>query len=107
MAGRLAYARHGRADPREETMAITFEVSKVARTMSALRIPDDGPTRTLQGVPVEAMGASGGAWLPTAGNAFLRAVHAAYALHYPLVLTPDAVWLSIAQGFAAHVNVNA
>lgn len=26
--------------------------------------------------------------------------------HYPLVLTPDTVWLCIAQGFANHVNVN-
>ena len=40
-------------------------------------------------------------------HGFLRAVHESYALHYPLVLSPDDVWLTIAQGFATHVNVNA
>jgi hypothetical protein len=53
------------------------------------------------------MGASTPTWLPTEGNAFLRAAHLAYALHYPLSLSPDAVWLCIAQGFAAHVKENA
>jgi hypothetical protein len=37
----------------------------------------------------------------------LRTIYTAYALHYPLVLTPDAVWLCIAQGFAMHVSANA
>ena len=40
-------------------------------------------------------------------NGFVLAVHLAYASHYPLVLTPDAVWMCIAQGFAHHVNQNA
>jgi hypothetical protein len=34
-------------------------------------------------------------------------VGTAFAQHYPLVLTPDAIWLAIAQGFAQHVNENA
>ncbi|MHB2017226.1 MAG: DUF4419 domain-containing protein [Candidatus Xenobia bacterium] len=34
-------------------------------------------------------------------------VHAAWAEHRPLVLTPDAVWLTILQGFGAHVRENA
>jgi hypothetical protein len=87
-------------------MAITFEVSNVPRYPVALRIPS-APPRVLQGLPVEAMGAASPAFLPSAENAFLRAAHVAYALHYPLTLTPDAVWLCIAQGFAAHVNLNA
>lgn len=40
-------------------------------------------------------------------NGFLRAIHMAFAEHYPLVLSPDDVWLAIAQGFAHHVNANA
>lgn len=40
-------------------------------------------------------------------NGFMRAVHAAYSEHFPLVLSPDDVWLTIAQGFAAHVNAHA
>ena len=40
-------------------------------------------------------------------NAFVAAVNTAYALHYPLVLTPDAIWMCIAQGLAQHINANA
>jgi hypothetical protein len=40
-------------------------------------------------------------------NGFLKAIHEAYANHYPLSLSPDDVWLTIAQGFAYHVNANA
>ena len=40
-------------------------------------------------------------------NAFVAAVHAAYSNHYPLVLSPDQLWLVIAQGFAFHINANA
>lgn len=40
-------------------------------------------------------------------NRFLAAVHTAYSQHYPLVLTPDVIWMCIAQGFAQHVNLNA
>ena len=40
-------------------------------------------------------------------NAFVAAVNEAYANHYPLVLTPDAIWMCIAQGLAQHINANA
>jgi Domain of unknown function (DUF4419) len=40
-------------------------------------------------------------------HGFVTAVHAAFNDHRPLVLTPDAVWLAIAQGFAAHVAAHA
>ena len=39
-------------------------------------------------------------------NALLWAINTAYDQHYPLVLSPDIVWLVIAQGFARHVNEN-
>jgi hypothetical protein len=35
----------------------------------------------------------------------LAAVYTAYSLHYPLVLSPDAVWLTIAQGVAHHMTL--
>jgi hypothetical protein len=35
------------------------------------------------------------------------AVHLAFAQHRPLVLTPDAVWLCIAQSLATHIELNA
>src|SRR5262245_19707154 len=34
------------------------------------------------------------------------AVHLAFSEHRPLRLTPDHIWLTIAQGFAHHVNNN-
>ena len=49
-------------------------------------------------------------WTPIdrrGSNAFIEAINTAYDKHYPLVLSPDAVWLVIAQGFARHVNENA
>lgn len=40
-------------------------------------------------------------------NGFLMAVHTAYTRHRALTLSPDAVWLCIAQGLARHVNEHA
>ena len=37
-------------------------------------------------------------------NGFALAVHVAFAEHRPLVLSPDAVWLTILQGFSLHVR---
>jgi hypothetical protein len=36
-------------------------------------------------------------------NGFLEAIHVAYDRHYGLVLSPDDIWLAIAQGFSQHV----
>ena len=32
-------------------------------------------------------------------NGFIAAVHTAFSQHYPLVFSPDAIWLCIMQGF--------
>lgn len=40
-------------------------------------------------------------------HGFLSAVDTAFDRHYPLVLSPDDVWLCLAQGFATHVNLHA
>jgi hypothetical protein len=50
-----------------------------------------------------------GAWVTqeVALHPFFAAVHAAFDQHRPLELSPDAVWLCIAQGFATHVQQNA
>lgn len=40
-------------------------------------------------------------------NQFVRAVHLAYAHHYPLSLSPDHLWTQITQQLAFHVNANA
>ena len=37
----------------------------------------------------------------------MSAVNLAYALHYPLVLSPDAIWMCVTQGLSQHINTNA
>lgn len=37
----------------------------------------------------------------------IDAVHIAFSQHRPLVLSPDCVWLTIAQGFSHHIAANA
>jgi hypothetical protein len=40
-------------------------------------------------------------------HSFFDGIYHAYLEHRPVVLSPDAVWLLISQGFAQHVNANA
>ena len=40
------------------------------------------------------------------GHPLLAAVHTAFAQHRPLVLSPDAVWITIAQGVAHHMAIH-
>lgn len=45
--------------------------------------------------------------VPTLQHGLVSTVRRAFIDHRPLVLTPDAVWQAIAQGFADHVNQHA
>jgi hypothetical protein len=38
---------------------------------------------------------------------FIDAIHIAFSQHRPLTISPDAIWLLIAQGFSHHVSENA
>jgi hypothetical protein len=40
-------------------------------------------------------------------NAFADAVHLAFSHHRPLIISPDVMWLTIAQGIAIHVHHHA
>ncbi len=40
-------------------------------------------------------------------HSFLEALHLSYSDHYPLIISPDMIWLLIAQGVAEHINQNA
>ena len=40
-------------------------------------------------------------------HGFVGAVHIAFDNHYPLSISPDHIWMCIAQGFSSHVNANA
>jgi hypothetical protein len=89
---------------------ITFSVSKVDRGGAGelKQISLEESIRRRIGVQVEAAGSNqAGSFIEDSTNGFLGAVHTAYAYHYPLVLSPDDVWVAVAQGFATHVNKNA
>jgi Domain of unknown function (DUF4419) len=40
-------------------------------------------------------------------NPLVAAVHLAFSRHLPLTLSPDAIWLTLVQGFSHHVTENA
>ncbi|MDF1661082.1 MAG: DUF4419 domain-containing protein [Planctomycetota bacterium] len=40
-------------------------------------------------------------------HALIDASHLSFATHCPLILSPDIIWLTIAQGLANHINLNA
>lgn len=39
-------------------------------------------------------------------NSFIQTVYYSYSEHRPLILSPDAIWLLICQGFSIHINEN-
>ena len=61
------------------------------------------------GSSIEAMSPSpkGTVAVFTKQNLFVKAVHAAFFGHHPLILSPDMIWTTIAQGLAHHVDQNA
>jgi hypothetical protein len=68
----------------------------------------DASIRSLLGRRIEQSWSSGQRMVAcTDVNGLAQAAHDAFYRHYPLVLGPDAVWFTIAQGFAAHVGLNA
>jgi hypothetical protein len=88
---------------------ITFDVSDVA--VGTKPLPASNPRAALQSRlkhPVEACAANLPLLVVDAGvNGFVAAAHYAFMDHHTLVLSPDDVWLCIAQGFALHVDQNA
>jgi hypothetical protein len=84
---------------------ISFRVDDVAPATTAL------PTRPLHELFPEALAVGGDPALPVlvpdGVHPLLDAVGRAFADHRPLVLSPDAVWLTITQGLAQHVRLHA
>jgi hypothetical protein len=98
-------------------MSVTFQVSQVEPVKNPIAecsVPD--AIKALVQVVPEAygcdydtiLGFSEDKWNgPQKMNGFLSAIHHAYASHFPLVLSPDDIWLVVAQAFANHINVHA
>jgi hypothetical protein len=86
-------------------MPVTFPVDDVAPTPRRLE------TRPLSDRFGDVLAIGGEPDLPTIDDhglhPLLAAVHQAFADHRPLVLSPDAIWLTIAEGVAQHVRLHA
>ena len=81
----------------------TFSVDEVTPVTDAL------PTRSVAELFPGALATGGDARVlkPNGVHPLLHAVGKAFAEHRPLVLSPDAVWLTIARGISDHVKLNA
>ena len=92
---------------------VTFAVDDVERGAKALPTqPVRSAIRALASIPDEGLES----WsrdvdaviaAPPDVHPLLSAVTLAYDRHYPLVLSPDMIWLQVLQGLASHVNANA
>ncbi len=84
---------------------VTFRVDDVTPAAEPL------PTVPLAELWPDALAVGGDPALPVLApdgvHPLLSAVGRAFAEHRPLVLTPDAVWLAIAQGVARHIRLHA
>lgn len=89
-------------------MSITFEVSEVPG--DAMRLPRVDAAQAIaarvQGKS-EACAANLDHLVAAKAHPFVQAVHEAFDKHLPLTLSPDDVWLCLAQAFALHVDANA
>ena len=87
-----------------------FEVSSVKKESKPLERVDyeRALTRLLGGVKPESRYQPCGVPVSSGRiHAFVDALHMAFAYHYPLTITPDHIWMCVAQGFSTHVNTNA
>ncbi len=89
--------------------AVTFEVSPEVGLGERL-----DPIRYEEVLEGALQGTIEGLWTPASPlvtcsekHQLVSAVYDAFFQHYPLTLTPDAVWLTLARGFALHVNEHA
>jgi hypothetical protein len=93
-------------------MSTTFNVNQKALQSMAEKPLNTGTiAQAFEGKTkgkVEASGANHASVVASGkAHSFVETLHLSYSHHVPLILTPDTVWLTIAQGFANHVNVNA
>ncbi len=89
--------------------SVTFAVDTVKPAV--LPLEELGLEEALKGrLDAKVLGASHGAARfvrPLDTHPLIAAVHLAFSGHRPLVLSPDILWITIAQGFALHVIRNA
>ena len=88
----------------------TFAVSKVSPTTTPLpEIPYYEAVAEFLGRPIEACSRYRGQLVESVDfyHPLLGALHTAFAFHHPICLSPDIIWLTLTQGLAHHINMNA
>jgi hypothetical protein len=88
---------------------VTFPVSNVSPATKPLpELPYHQAVTDFLGGPVESCSRYHGRLVANVrSHPLIAALHAAFASHRPVRLSPDIVWLTLAQGLAHHVNANA
>lgn len=86
-----------------------FEISKTTRTAERLPTVTTASIFETRGLTkIEGSSLGNVEFVHAAPvHGLLAATYAAFAHHVPLVLSPDAVWIAIAQAVARHVDANA
>lgn len=90
---------------------IRFRVDEVDRATTLLAT-DSAKSQLEQRLDCEILAFSHDATLQTISDSseihpLALAVHRAFSEHRPLQLTPDIIWITLAQGFAQHINNHA
>jgi len=88
----------------------TFAVSKVSPTTTPLpEIPYYEAVAEFLGRPIEACCRYRGQLVKRVDSfhPLIGALHTAFAFHHPICLSPDIIWLTLTQGLAQHINMNA
>ncbi len=88
---------------------VTFRVDKVTTgTYTPNKyIKSDQNLNKLVGLGMEASSEPVNGQETYNNNNFMAAINTAYGGHLPLELSPDTIWLAIAQGLSLHINNNA
>ena len=89
--------------------ARTFAVSSVPPTTEPLpEIPYYQAVADLLSSPIESCSRYRGQLVAEVrSHPLIAALHAAFSYHHPICLSPDMIWLTLTQGLATHINVNA
>jgi hypothetical protein len=89
--------------------ATTFAVSNVqAATKPLPEVPCRQAVAAFLGSPIESCSRYHGHLVANVrSHPLIGALHAAFATHRPICLSPDIIWLTLTQGLAHHINANA
>jgi Domain of unknown function (DUF4419) len=80
--------------PAQETLLLQTAQSQIEKSLdgSVLAFSHDETFQVIQGYELYQI------------HPLALAIHVAFSEHRPLLLTPDILWMTIAQGFAQHIN---